>query len=86
VQFTKALQRHVDAPGGVVAGGSVRAALDAYFAERPAVRPYLLDEQGGLRKHITVFVNGEQIGDRSGMSDAVGDDDEIYVMQALSGG
>ena len=86
VTFTKAMQRHVEAPAASVDGTTVRAALDAYFGERPAVRSYVLDEQGGLRKHITVFLNGDQITDRAGMSDPVSDGDEIYVMQALSGG
>lgn len=86
VTFTKAMQRHVDAPAASVEGGTVRAALEAYFGERPAVRSYVLDEQGGLRKHITVFLNGDQIADRAGMSDPVGEADEIHVMQALSGG
>lgn len=84
--MTKALQRHVDAPPASVPGATVRGALDAYFAAHPAVRSYVLDEQGGLRKHITVFLNGEQIADRVGMTDPVGEDDEIHVMQALSGG
>jgi molybdopterin converting factor small subunit len=86
VTFTKAMQRHVEAPAASVDGATVRAVLDAYFGERPAVRSYVLDEQGGLRKHITVFLNGDQIADRAGMSDPVGDGDEIHVMQALSGG
>jgi hypothetical protein len=86
VQMTKALQRHVDAPPASVSGGTVRVVLEAYFATHPAVRSYVLEEQGGLRKHITVFLNGEQIADRVGMTDPVGEDDEIYVMQALSGG
>jgi molybdopterin converting factor small subunit len=84
--MTKALQRHVDAPPASVPGATVRGALDAYFAAHPAVRSYVLDEQGGLRKHITVFLNGEQIADRVGMTDPVGEDDEIHVMPALSGG
>jgi sulfur carrier protein ThiS len=86
VQFTKAMQRHVEAPAATVPGATVRDALAAYFTERPAVRSYVLDEQGALRKHITVFLNGDQIVDRARMSDAAGDSDEIYVMQALSGG
>ncbi|MET0727192.1 MAG: MoaD/ThiS family protein [Acidimicrobiales bacterium] len=86
VEFTKAMQRHVEAPASSVPGKTVSAALEAYFADRPAVRSYVLDEQGELRKHITVFLNGTQIADRAGMSDVVGEDDQIHVMQALSGG
>jgi hypothetical protein len=35
---------------------------------------------------MNVFLDGEQIADRVGLSDAVRPESEIYVMQALSGG
>jgi hypothetical protein len=86
VVFTKALRRHVDCPDAAVPGRTVREALDAYFAEHGGVRSYVLDERGVLRKHITVFVEGTQVVDRAGLADVVGDDTEVHVMQALSGG
>lgn len=45
-----------------------------------------MDDQGALRRHMAVFVDGRQIKDRRGLSDAVGETSEVYVMQALSGG
>jgi sulfur-carrier protein len=69
-----------------VAGTTVRQALEAVFAVNPAVRAYLLDDQGGVRKHMSIFVGGEQLRDRRHQSDLVAPDTEIFVMQALSGG
>ena len=69
-----------------VGGTTVRAALDLYFEACPAVRSYVLDERGAVRKHVVVFVGDEQIIDRSQQSDAVADDDVVYIFQALSGG
>jgi molybdopterin synthase sulfur carrier subunit len=86
ISFTSHLTRHVECPAEPVDGGTVREVLEAYFARHPRVRSYVLDDQGGLRHHVVVFVRGEQARDRSGLSDAVGDGDEVYVMQALSGG
>lgn len=86
VSFTRALGRHVDCPTEHVGGASVGEALHAYFDVHPAVRHYVLDDQGGVRKHVAVFVAGRQIRDRRAMSDEVTDGDEIHVMQALSGG
>jgi sulfur-carrier protein len=86
VHFTRALQRHVSAPPEVVAGSTVRDALDAYFVRHPAVRSYVVDEQGALRRHVAVFVNGEPLLDREAQGDTVAERDELYVMQALSGG
>jgi len=50
------------------------------------VRTYVLDDQGRIRRHVAVFVGGEQLRDPATQSDAVADGDEITVMQALSGG
>lgn len=85
VSFTKNLQRHVECPPAHVAGSTVRAALEAYFALHPRARDYVLDEQGAVRKHVVVFVRGEQVRDRM-LAEAVDEAAEIYVMQALSGG
>ena len=86
VAFTTALQRFLPAPGAQVAGATVAEALAAIFAVRPALRGYLLDDQGALRRHVIVYVNGVLAADRAALSDRVGPDDEIYVFQALTGG
>jgi molybdopterin synthase sulfur carrier subunit len=86
VSFTSALQRFLPAPSAQVEGGTVGAALAAVFASRPALRGYVLDDQGALRRHVAVYVNGEPVRDRVCLTDPVGSHDEIYVFQALSGG
>ena len=86
VAFTANLQRHVACPPCAAAGATVRAALDRVFADNPRLRAYILDDQGRLRHHVAVFVNGSKVADRVGLGDPVGPDDEIFVMQALSGG
>lgn len=86
VHFTPNLQRHVPCPPESAAGTTVRAALEAIFALNPQARGYVLDDHGALRKHMLVFINGEPVRDRDGLSDAVDADSEIYVAQALSGG
>ena len=86
VVFTPNLQRHVACPPADVPGATVRDALEAVFATNPRARGYVLDEQGALREHMAVFVDGEQVADRRRLSDPVRADAEVYVMQALSGG
>lgn len=86
VTFTTTIQRHVSCPPETVEGHTVREALEHYFARHPRVRSYVVDEQGALRQHVVVFVNGNQVRDRTGQQDALRDDAELYVMQALSGG
>jgi len=86
VSFTPHLLRHVQADPGEFAGGTVRAVLDAVFAEYPAMRSYVVDEQGALRKHVNIFIDGTPIKERENLSDIVGVGGEVYIMQALSGG
>jgi molybdopterin converting factor small subunit len=86
VSFTSALRRFLEAPQAAVAGATVAEALAAVFARQPALRGYLLDDQGALRRHVAVYVNGRPVADRAGLGDLVGADDEIYVFQALTGG
>jgi sulfur carrier protein ThiS len=86
VVFTQNLQRHVKAPRAEAPGDTVRQVLEGVFSANPQVRDYVLDEQGMLRKHMVVFVNGQQVHDRERLSDPVPPDGEVYVMQALSGG
>lgn len=86
VIFTGALERFLPAPTVEVEGATVGAALAAVFAARPALKGYVLDDQGALRRHVVVYVNGQPMKDRVRLSDPVGPKDEIYVFQALSGG
>jgi len=86
VTFTRNLQRHVNCPPCEAAGGTVREVLERAFATNPRARDYVLDDQGAVRRHMVVFVDGRQIRDRAALSDPVPPDAEVYVMQALSGG
>jgi molybdopterin synthase sulfur carrier subunit len=86
VVFTPNIQRHVFCPEAAASGFTVREVLDKVFAENAQARSYVLDDQSGLRKHITIFVDGRMIRDRSHLSDAVAETSTVYVFQALSGG
>ena len=82
VVFTSNLQRHVSCPARDAAGETVSAVLQEVFDQEPRIRGYVLDEQGELRKHVFIFVDGQ----RARLSNPVGEESEIYVLQALTGG
>jgi molybdopterin converting factor small subunit len=86
VVFTSNLQRHVNCPETQVAAKTLREALAQVFAEQPQVRDYIVDEQGELRKHVVVFIDGARARDRARLSDPVREASEIHVLQALTGG
>ena len=86
VSFTPNLLRHVNCREQSVAATTVQEALDRVFQDQPDIQGYVLDDQGRLRTHMAVFIDGKPILDRDMLSDAVSENSEIYVMQALSGG
>jgi molybdopterin synthase sulfur carrier subunit len=61
---------------------TVGAALAELERANPALDGWILDERGALRRHINVFVNGEL----GGQDTAVGADDRVDVLPAISGG
>ncbi len=86
LSFTANLHSHVACPDRELSARTVRELLNAYFDEAAEVRSYVLDDQGALRKHVVVFINGVAARDRTHLSDEVPDDATVCVMQALSGG
>src|SRR3989304_5661849 len=86
VTFTHTIQRHFPCPPAAADGRTVGEAVERVVAANPAARESVLDDQGAVRRHMVVFVNGRQITDRTRLSDPVPADGEVCVMQALSGG
>jgi sulfur-carrier protein len=86
VHFTNHL-RHV-APGGMVeaTGATIRATLMDVFAQFPALKTYILDDQDRLRVHIAVFLDNEHVRGADSLERAVKPNSELYILQALSGG
>ena len=82
VVFTSNLKRHLDTPPSKAPGATVREALEAVFAKNPRLRGYILDDQGRVRNHVVLFVDG----DRADLDQGVDETSEIFVLQALSGG
>jgi hypothetical protein len=86
VVFTPNIQRHLECPPFETGAKTVQEALAACFAQNPRAKSYVLDDQGAVRKHMAIFVDGGLILDRERLSDPITDDSEVFVMQALSGG
>ena len=63
-------------------GATVIDLLHELESANPAIAGWILDERGQIRRHINVFVNGERGDGRT----AVGSDDRVDVLPAISGG
>jgi sulfur carrier protein ThiS len=86
VEFAPALTRHVPCPPQQVEASTLRAALAIAFEAAPALKSYVLDEQGAVRKHVAVFVNAQMIASRSQLDLPLQPNDKVMVIQALTGG
>lgn len=65
-----------------VEGASVAEALDDLFTQVPGLRNHVVDESGHVRPHVSVFVDGAQ----ATLDSVIGDESEIRVLHAVSGG
>ena len=68
----------VEAQGQTLA--AVLADLDANY---PGIRFRMIDEQGGIRQHIRLFINTERAED---LTSSVSNQDTVHIIAALSGG
>ena len=71
-------QRLVEADGSTLA-----ALLDDLESRYPGIRFRMINEQDRMRPHIRFFVNGDQVFD---LGRLLRPDDEVCIVQALSGG
>ena len=84
--FTQQLRRFTEVPEINTPAAMLRDALDAAFAVNARLRGYILDEQGHLRQHVVIFIDGQQVRDRVKLDDPLTPASSVYVLQALSGG
>lgn len=65
---------------------TVGAVLDAVAADHPVFDRRVRDETGTLRRHVNVYVGGEDVRRLEGLATPVGPDDEVMIIQSVAGG
>lgn len=70
----------------VVQASTVAEVVQGLERLAPGIAFYVCDERGRLRRHVNIFVGEEPVRDRDRLSDAVGPDARVFILQALSGG
>lgn len=87
IKFTANLERfYPELKPTKVSGNTVSDALIEVEQNYNGISDYILDENGGLREHVNIFIGTEMVKDRLRLMDQLKDTDEVYVMQAISGG
>ena len=64
-------------------GATVGAVLLDLDRRHPGLRFRVVDEQDRIRQHMNVFVAGRRARD---LHVKIGPDDEVHILQAISGG
>jgi molybdopterin synthase sulfur carrier subunit len=75
-------QKAGDQAEHTLTGATVGELLRELERAQPGLDGWILDERGAIRRHINVFVNGEL----GSAETAVGGDDRVDVLPAISGG
>lgn len=83
VLIPSALRSYTEASEAEANGATLAALLIDLEERYPGIRFRMIDEQDRIRRHIRIFVNGEQARD---LSQALRETDEVIIVQALSGG
>lgn len=84
VRIPGPLRSYTANAGAVSAQGETLSQVLSDLDQRfPGIRFRVIDEQGGIRRHIKFFINGDQVPD---LAAAVGTTDEVMIVCALSGG
>ena len=69
-----------------VTGETVGAALEALYAQHPELKDSLSDGDGGLRRFVNVYVDGEDVRFGDGLKTPVKDGGEVQILPAVAGG
>jgi len=87
INFTYALKRfYPDLERLDITAKNVSEVIQNLDQRYPGLKDYLVDEQGRLRQHVNIFIGDRLIRDKEHLSDPVTEKDEVFIMQALSGG
>ncbi|MDH3233950.1 MAG: MoaD/ThiS family protein [Alphaproteobacteria bacterium] len=83
VLIPSALRSYTDKSEAEAQGATLAAVLANLDSQYPGIRFRMIDEQDRIRRHIRIFVNGDQARD---LSQPLAAADEVIIVQALSGG
>ena len=69
-----------------VDGTTVGEVLDSLEAAHPGFRERLIDDEGGLRRFVNVFVADDDVRFMDGLATAVPDGETVAIVPAVAGG
>ncbi|MEY2904255.1 MAG: hypothetical protein RJA52_271 [Bacteroidota bacterium] len=87
VHFTESLKRfYPSLKEERIVASNIAELVKAIEELYPGISGYLLDERGRCRRHVNIFIGEKLIVDRDELGDKLEEGDEVFFIQALSGG
>jgi molybdopterin synthase sulfur carrier subunit len=83
VLIPSALHSYTGRPWVEASGTSIAEVLADLDRQYPGIRFRMIDEQGSIRRHIRFFCRRQAVFD---LATPLSADDELLIVQALSGG
>jgi molybdopterin synthase sulfur carrier subunit len=69
-----------------VKAGTIGAAIAELQSQYPGIKERLVDESGGIRRFVNVYVNEEDIRFLENLETPLKDGDEVSIIPAIAGG
>lgn len=86
IAFTRHLREVAPCEPTRYDGATLAEVLDAVGRDYPRLKSYVLDDQGRVRQHVAIFVDGALRPREGALGLPMSETTEVYVFQALSGG
>jgi molybdopterin synthase sulfur carrier subunit len=83
VFIPSALRSYTESAQAEASGSTLAEVLADLDRQYSGIRFRMIDEQDAIRRHIRIFINGDQVTDLGRRLVAT---DEVVIVQALSGG
>ncbi len=83
ILIPSALRSYTESSEAEARGATLAAVLADLDRQDPGIRFRMIDEQQHIRRHIRIFIGGDQVRD---LAHPLKPDDEVVIVQALSGG
>jgi molybdopterin synthase sulfur carrier subunit len=69
-----------------VKAGTIGTAIAELQSQYPGIKDRLVDESGGIRRFVNVYVNEEDIRFLENLETTLKDGDEVSIIPAIAGG
>lgn len=86
VALTANLQKYYPEAKFEISASTLRELLRKMDEKQPFFSRYILEDDGAIRKHVNVFINGNIHSDKRNIDVKLAPGTQVHIMQALSGG